>query len=198
MTTTTGRTTKEAGTVAPDDATTVDLTAPENSPERKRTKNTNVPSLIKESNRYTTKSFSIATTAHSYNHPRTFVEAAIALTKEDKPREFIAAIKLLLSNGKILDPNFALAPLKRDTAMKKPPKLITAEDDVPINFTHLGQYIYTSGNRIFEKKKDWKGNNSSKKADHGDNDNTTKEDIFHDPVVYFTIAITTDAPPPEI
>jgi hypothetical protein len=63
-------------------------------------------------------SFSIATTAHSYNHPHTFVEAAIALTKEDKPREFIAAIKLLLSNGKILDPNFALAPLKRDTAMK--------------------------------------------------------------------------------
>jgi hypothetical protein len=106
--------------VAPDKTTTVDLTAPENSPERKRTKNTDGPSSIKESNRYTTKSFSIATTAHSYNHPRTFVEAAIALTKEDKPRKFIAAIKLLLSNGKILDPNFALAPLKRDTAMKKP------------------------------------------------------------------------------
>jgi hypothetical protein len=35
-----------------------------------------------------------------------------------------------LSNGKILDPNFALASLKRNTATKKP-KLITAEDDVP-------------------------------------------------------------------
>jgi hypothetical protein len=35
-----------------------------------------------------------------------------------------------LSNGKILDPNFALASLKCDTATKKP-KLITAEDDVP-------------------------------------------------------------------
>ena len=45
--------------MAPDDATTVDLTAPENSPERKRTKNTNVPSLIKEINGYTTKSFSM-------------------------------------------------------------------------------------------------------------------------------------------
>ncbi len=86
-------------------------------------------------------------------------------------------------NGKILDPNFSLAPLKRDTMMKKPPKLITAEDDVPINLTHLGQYIYTSGNRIFEKKKDWKRNNLSKKEDHRDNDNATKEDIFHDPTV---------------
>jgi len=28
---------------------------------------------------------------------------------------------------------------------------------VPVNFTHPGQYAYTSGNRIFEKKKDWKG-----------------------------------------
>jgi hypothetical protein len=52
--------------------------------------------------------------------------------------------------------HFALAPLKRDIATKTH-NLITAEDDVPVNFTHLGQYAYTSGNRIFEKKKDWKG-----------------------------------------
>jgi hypothetical protein len=70
------------------------------------------------------------------------LEAAITLTKEDK------AIKLLLSNGKILDPNFALAPLKCNTATKIP-KLITAEDDMPVNFTtscsmpslHLRKYM---------------------------------------------------------
>jgi hypothetical protein len=66
------------------------------------------------------------------------VEAAITLTKEDKPKEFIAAIKSLLANEKILDPHFALAPLKCDIATKTP-KHITADDDVPVNFTHLGQ-----------------------------------------------------------
>jgi hypothetical protein len=54
-TTTTTEPTKEAGTAAQDETTTVDLTAPENSPERKRTKSTDVPSSIKESNRYTTQ-----------------------------------------------------------------------------------------------------------------------------------------------
>jgi hypothetical protein len=123
---------------------------------KKKNKSANIPSSVKGSNRYTTKSFSIAKTVHKYDHPRTYVEAA---TKEDKPKEFIAAIKSLLANGKILDPHFALAPLKRDTATKTTtPKL------VPINFTHLGQYAYASGNRIFEKKKDWKGDNSSKKG----------------------------------
>jgi hypothetical protein len=78
--------------------------------------------------------------------------------KEDKPKEFIAAIKLLLTNGQILDPKFALAPLKHDEATTKL-KLVIFIDDVPVNFTHLGQYAFTSGNRIFEKQKDWKGEN---------------------------------------
>ena len=74
---------------------------------------------------------------------------------------------------------------------------MTTIDDVPINFTHLGQYAFTSGNRIFEKKKDWKGENDrhskSKKADH--RDNAPKPETFKDPVVYFTVAIATDIPP---
>ena len=184
---------EEEETTTPNDTQTVDLTAAENSPVKKKTKSASVlPSSVKESNRYTTKSFSITKTVHKYDHPRTYVEAAITLTKEDKPKEFIAAIKSLLANGKILDPHFALAPLKRDTTTKTP-KLITAEDDVPVNFTHLGQYAYTSGNRIFEKKKDWKGDKSSKKVGH--RDNAAKEDIFHDPIVYFTLAIATDIQP---
>ena len=142
---------EEEETTTPNETQTVNLTAAENSPVKKKTKSANVPSSVKESNRYTTKSFSITKTVHKYDHPRTYVEAAITLTKEDKPKEFIAAIKSLLANGKILDPHFALAPLKRDTTTKMP-KLITTEDDVPVNFTHLGQYAYTPGNRIFEKK----------------------------------------------
>ena len=64
------------------------------------------------------------------------MEAAITLTKEDKPKEFIAAMKSLLANGKILDPHFALSPLKHDIATTKP-KFITAEDD----FRFRGRYI---------------------------------------------------------
>jgi hypothetical protein len=116
--------------------------------------------------------------------------------KEDKPKEFIAAIKLLLINGQILDPMFALAPLKHNEATTKP-KHITAIDDVPVNFTHLGQYAFTSGNRIFEKKKDWKGENDryskTKRADHRDNE--LQPETFKDPVVYFTVAIATDTLP---
>ena len=140
-----------------DNDTTVDLTAAENSPEKKRTKNAEVPSGLKTSNRYTTKSFSVAKIAHKYTHPRTFVEASVTLISEERPKEFIAAIKLLLTNGQILDSNFALTPLKMHEGAKAKQKLITSIDDVPVNFTHLGQYAFTSGNRIFEKKKDWKG-----------------------------------------
>jgi hypothetical protein len=53
------------------------------------------------------------------------------------------------------------------------------------------------GIRIFGKKKDWKGENDryskSKKADHGDN--MLQPETFMDPVVYFTVVITTDIPP---
>ena len=81
-------------------------------------------------------------------------------------------------------------------AMTKP-KLITAIDDIPVNFMHLGQYAFTSRNRIFEKNKDWKGENDryskSKKADH--RDNAPQPETFKDPVVYFTVAIATDIPP---
>jgi len=179
--------------------TTVDLTAAENSPEKKRTKNAEVPSGLKTSNRYTTKSFSVAKIAHKYTHPRTFVEASVTLISEERPKEFIAAIKLLLTNGQILDSNFALTPLKMHEGAKAKQKLITLIDDVPINFTHLGQYAFTSGNRIFEKKKDWKGaddySTKLKKADH--RDKQSQPELFKNPVavVYFTIAIATDIPP---
>jgi hypothetical protein len=118
--------------------TTVDLTAAENSPEKKRTKNTEVPSGLKTSDRYTTKSFSVAKIAHKYTHPRTFVEASVTLISDERPKEFIAAIKLLLMNGQILDSNFALTPLKMLEGAKAKQKLITLIDEVPVNFTHLG------------------------------------------------------------
>lgn len=162
----------------------IDLT--ENSPTKKKPKGATATGAQKPFNRYTTNSFKIPSTAHVHTHPLTFVEAAICLTSEDKPKEFIVAIKLLLKNAKFLDPTFGLAPLKNLPG--KQTKLILAEEDVPTNFTHLGQYAFTSGNRIFEKKKNW---NNGAKQPHRDRE---AED-FKDPVVYFTIAIATDVPP---
>ena len=92
---------------------------------------------------------------HVHTYAKTFIEAAITLKSDDKPKEFIAAIKLLLANGKYLDSNLALTPLKHNINIMKP-KLILKEDDIPINVTHLGQYVYTSSNRISENKKNWK------------------------------------------
>ncbi len=62
------------------------------------------------------------------------MEAAICLTSDNKPKEFILAIKLLLQNAKILDQNFGLTPLKN--LLGKQTKIIIAEEDIPSNFTH--------------------------------------------------------------
>jgi hypothetical protein len=163
----------------------IDLTV--NSPTKKKIRGATVlTGAQKPFSRYTTNSFTIPSTAHVHTHPLTFVEAAISLKSDDKPKEFIGAMKLLLKNAKFLDPTFGLAPLKNLPG--KQTKIIVAEDDVPTNFTHLGQYVFTSGNRIFEKKKDWK---NGAKQPHRDKE----ADELKDPVVYFTIAIATDIPP---
>ena len=86
---------------------TIDLS--ENLPEKKKTKS--IAGAQKKYNRYTTKGFTIPPTAHAHTYPLTYVEAAICLTSDDKPKEFIVAIKLILKNAKYLDPNFGLVPL---------------------------------------------------------------------------------------
>ena len=139
----------------------------------------------------TTSTFSLTQKVHVHTYAKTFIEAAITLKSADKPKEFIAAIKLLLANGKYLDSNLALTPLKHNINITKP-TLILKEDDVPVNFTHLSQYIYTSGNRILEKKKNWKAA-PSKTAPQQDQEQ--REYSLKDHVVYFTFAIATDVLP---
>ena len=169
---------------------TVDLTT-ENSPLKKKTKNTT--STIRSDIRYTTSAFSVAQKAHVHTYGKTFIEGAITLSSEDKPKEFIASIKLIITNGKYLDPAFALSPLKTNNGNTKS-RLITKEDDVPTNFTHLGQYIHTSGNRIFEKKKIWHKATAASTTPLRDHE-AERGDTLKDPVVYFTFAIATDVVP---
>ncbi len=167
------------------EATAAVLDLSGDSPQKKKPKST--AGVLQTANQYTTIGFSLTPTAHVYSHPLIFVEGAICLMSEDKPKEFIMAIKLLVQHAKHLDPHFGLAPLKSNP--DKPSKIIMAEEDVPSNFTHLGQYAFTSGNRIFKKKKNWKKD----KEKQAHRDDTTED--FNDPVVYFTIAIATNLQP---
>ncbi len=153
-----------------------------NSPQKKKTKN--AVGALQVSNRYTTKGFAIPSTTHVHSHPITYVEAAICLTSGNRPKEFIMAIKLLLRNATCLDPHFGLVPLKNLPG--KQSKIIMSEDNVPSNFTHLGQNAFTSGNQIFEKKKNWKDKDKQPHHDNG------AEEQLKDPTIYFTIAIATD------
>ena len=180
---------KEAMNATEKPIETLDLTG-ENSPFKKKSRNTS--SSLKSITRYSTSAFSLTQKVHEHTYAKTFIEAAITLKSEDKPKEFIAAIKLLMTNGKYLDPHMAFTPLKHSINIMKP-KLILREDDVPVNFTHLGQYVYTSGNRIFEKKKNWKAA-PRKTAPQREQEQRDKS-FLKDPVVYFTIAIATDVLP---
>ncbi len=95
--------------------------------------------MLQTGNRYTTKGFSIPPITNFYSYPLTYVEAAICLTSDNKPKEFILAIKLLLQNAKILDQNFGLAPLKNLPGNTgKQTKITFAEGNIPSKFTHLG------------------------------------------------------------
>jgi hypothetical protein len=96
------------------------------------------------------------------------------------------AMNFLLQNAKYLDHNFGLAP--RKNLLGKQTKIIVAEDNIPSNFTHLGQYAFTSRNQIFEKKMNWKDKD---KQPHQDN----KVEELKDPAVYFTITIVNDLQP---
>jgi hypothetical protein len=144
-------------------------------------------------NRYTattTAKFTLPSTTLSYSYLCMYAEAAISLSLEDKPKELIAAIKLLLRNGRYLDPHFGLTPLKAVNGMK--PKIILKEEDVPLNFTHLGLYMGTSGRQIFEPKKKWKDNN--KGQPHRD-DKEEEIEKSKEAVVYFTFAFATTLDP---
>jgi hypothetical protein len=93
-------------------------------------------------------------------------------------------------NGKHLDPKFGLTPLKTVEGIK--PNIILKEDNVPLNFTHLGLYMGTLGRQIFEPKKKWKDNNKGRP--HRDD----KEEDYAKPkeaVIYFTFAFAMDLDP---
>jgi hypothetical protein len=121
---------------------------------------------------------------HVYKFSRIVVEASIKLLNDNPFQEFIVALQNLLKNGHLVDPLFAFTPIKIGGSEKK----IQEWSGIPINMTLLGTHfkISSDGLNSFEKQKVWgKGNNKNKEE-------------FHDPMVYFTIAIATYTDPDEL
>jgi hypothetical protein len=144
---------------------TVDLSG--NSPEKKKTKGP--AGALRAENCYsmtTTTKFALPSTTLVHAHPCTYAEAGISLSLEDKPKELIAAIKLLRRNGKYLDPKFGLTPLKTVEGIK--PKIILKEDDVPLNFTHLGLYMGPQGGSFLNRRR------NGRTITRGDHTKTTR------------------------
>jgi hypothetical protein len=86
---------------------TLDLTG-ENSPFKKKSRNNS--SSLKSNTRYSTSAFIFTQKVHAHTYAKTFIEAAITLKSKDKPKEFIAAIKLLMTNGKYPIPTWHSPP----------------------------------------------------------------------------------------
>ena len=98
---------KEAMNATEKPIETLDLTG-ENSPFKKKSRNTS--SSLKSTTRYSTSTFNLTQKVHEHTYAKTFIEAAITLKSEDKPKEFIAAIKLLMTNGKYPIPTWHSPP----------------------------------------------------------------------------------------
>ncbi len=83
-----------------------------------------------------------------------------------------------------MDPKFAFCPVNPDSKDKK----IFDHTGIPINMTMLGAHVRISsfGRNPFKKQKVW-----------GKTANKGKEEVKN-PVVYFTMAITTDLEPHEV
>ncbi len=79
-------------------------------PQKKKPKSTN--GVLLTANQYTMKRVQPNPNRSRLFPPAHLCGSAICLTLEDKPKEFIMAVKLLMQNAKSLDPHFGLAPLK--------------------------------------------------------------------------------------
>jgi len=126
--------------------------------------------------------------AHNYRHPRVVIEGSARLEKEDKVKEFLDLVGILLTNGKIVDQFFAIAPVVMGTGKK----YLREAKDVPVNMTSLGGYIKISEKclRAFERKNPFKARTKGKKNSGGVGTITD--------IIYFTFAIACDVDPMEV
>ncbi len=122
---------------------------------------------------------------HVHKFPWTILDRAIKLKDANPFQEYIIALQNLLKNGQLVDPHFAFCPIIANGGDTK----IHEQSGILVNMTMLGAHFKISsgnGKNSFDKQKVWgKGANKNK-------------DEYKNPVVWFMMAIATDAKPEEV
>jgi hypothetical protein len=117
------------------------------------------------------------------------IELAIALKSDKAFEEFTQALMAFITNAQMVDPKFVINPLNPTSKEKN----ICSKEEISPNMTILGTHIKISGNgNVFNKKKVWGSQANDQKSCK------TKKDEFCDPIVWFSMVISSESPPQEI
>jgi hypothetical protein len=124
-----------------------------------------------------------------YPHSRVIIELAILLKSDKAFEEFTQALMAFITNAQMVDPKFVINPIKPLSKEKN----ISNKSEISPNMTKLGIHIKISGNgNAFNKKKVWNNQTSDCKS------RKTQKDEFRDPVIYFSMVISTEVEPLEL
>ena len=124
-----------------------------------------------------------------YKHSRIILELAIALKSDKAFEEFTQALMAFITNAQLVDPKFVINPINPTSKEKN----ISNKGEVSSNMTKLGTHVKISGNgNAFNKKKVWNNQSSDR------NSRRTQKEEFRDPIVYFSMIISTQVEPSEL
>ena len=124
-----------------------------------------------------------------YPHSRVIIELAILLKSDKAFEEFTQALMAFITNAQMVDPKFVINPIKPSSKEKN----ISNKSEISPNMTKLGIHIKISGNgNAFNKKKVWNNQTSDRKS------RKVRKDEFRDPVIYFSMVISTEVEPLEL
>jgi hypothetical protein len=124
-----------------------------------------------------------------YPHSRVIIELAILLKSDKAFEEFTQALMAFITNAQMVDPKFVINPIKPASKEKN----ISNKSEISPNMTKLGIHIKISGNgNAFNKKKVWNNQTSDRKS------RKVQKDEFRDPVIYFSMVISTEVEPIEL
>ena len=124
-----------------------------------------------------------------YPHARIIIELAIMLKSDKAFEEFTQALMAFVTNAQMVDPKFVINPIQKSSKEKN----ISSKADISPNMTKLGTHVKISGNgNAFNKKKVWNNSNNDRKS------RKNQKEEFRDPVVYFSMVISTEVDPKEL
>jgi len=125
----------------------------------------------------------------AYKHSRIILELAISLKSDKAFDEFTQALMAFITNAQMVDPKFVINPIS--SASKE--KNISTKGEVSSNMTKLGTHVKISGNgNAFNKKKVWNSQSSVRSS------RKSQKEEFRDPVVYFSMVVSTQVEPSEL